>query len=142
MANSPQTDFAEAHRRHWRDAELLYCCERWGNADHLFGFSAECGLKAVMVRLGMMALDEHGNLERKYRKHFPSLWTEFSQFADGHLKARDLRLLPEGKSFSDWSVYNRYSRLGFTERQSVDRHRNAASKILRMVEEATIDAGS
>ena len=46
-------NFTEAHRRHWKDAKLLYAHRRWGNADHLFGFSAECGLKAVMTRLGM-----------------------------------------------------------------------------------------
>ena len=42
------TDFADAHRRHWEDAELLHDHGRWANADQLYGFSAECGLKAVM----------------------------------------------------------------------------------------------
>ena len=40
-------DFSNAHNRHWQDAELLFCDRRWANADHLYGFSAECGLKAV-----------------------------------------------------------------------------------------------
>ena len=26
-------DFADAHRRHWTDAELLFERERWANAD-------------------------------------------------------------------------------------------------------------
>ncbi len=43
-------DFADAHRRHG-GAELLFMSERLGNADHLYGLNAECGLKAVMERL-------------------------------------------------------------------------------------------
>ena len=46
-------DFSDAHRRHWEDAELLHAYSRWANADQLYGFSAECGLKAVMQVLGM-----------------------------------------------------------------------------------------
>ena len=38
-------DFSDAHVRHWRDAELLYAARCWGNADQLYGFSAECGLR-------------------------------------------------------------------------------------------------
>ena len=46
-------DFKDAHSRHWVDAELLFGKSRWANADHLYGFSVECGLKAVMAKLGM-----------------------------------------------------------------------------------------
>lgn len=46
-------DFADAHRRHWGDAELLFRSRRLGNADHLYGLSAECGLKAVAEGLEM-----------------------------------------------------------------------------------------
>ena len=53
-------DFADAHRRHWEDAELLYGHERWANTDQLYGFSAECGLKAVMRSLGMPAETDPG----------------------------------------------------------------------------------
>ena len=40
-------DFLDAHLRHWTDAELLYAAQRWANADHLYGISAECGLKGL-----------------------------------------------------------------------------------------------
>ena len=46
-------DFVDAHFRHWGDAELLFTNGRWANADQMYGFSAECGMKAVMVALGM-----------------------------------------------------------------------------------------
>ena len=45
--------WGRALQRHWEDAELLFSEKRLANADHLYGFSAECGLKAVMEALGM-----------------------------------------------------------------------------------------
>lgn len=55
MDGSPgwQADFFDAHERHWGDGEILFNAQRWANADHLYGLSAECGMKAVMVGLGM-----------------------------------------------------------------------------------------
>jgi hypothetical protein len=47
------TDFYDAHQRHWDDAELLYEKQRWANADHLYGMAAECGLKQLMLAFGM-----------------------------------------------------------------------------------------
>jgi hypothetical protein len=45
------TDYKNAARRHYKDAEILYSRLRWANADQLYGLAAECGLKAVMVGL-------------------------------------------------------------------------------------------
>ena len=47
------TDFLDAHKRHWADAEYLFNGSRWANADQLYGVSAECGLKRLMVAFGM-----------------------------------------------------------------------------------------
>ena len=48
-----KVDCRDAHDRHWHDGETLYAASRWANADHLYGISAECGLKAAMTGLGM-----------------------------------------------------------------------------------------
>ena len=40
---TPRVSFLDAHNRHWKDAELLFCRARLANADQLYGFSAECG---------------------------------------------------------------------------------------------------
>jgi len=62
-------DFYDAHERHWVDAELLRDKERWANADHLYGFAAECGLKRLMLAFGM-TLDASGKpSEREDRTH-------------------------------------------------------------------------
>ena len=77
-------DFADAHRRHWEDAELLLAHDRWANADQLYGFSAECGLKAVMRALGM-PVDSAGTPQKAaHRKHVQELWPVFQTFAAGH----------------------------------------------------------
>ena len=56
-------DFRDAAKRHWKDAEYLLEDERFAaNADHLFGMSAECALKAVMLSLGMQMV---GNMPEK-----------------------------------------------------------------------------
>ncbi len=124
--------FPKAHWRHWEDAELLYAHERWGNADHLFGFSAECGLKAVMAKYGM-PLDAFGHpRESSHRKHIQDLWEVFEQLISDH-GAASLGDLPAGSPFSDWSHRDRYSAQGYACRAAVDRHREAARSILRLV---------
>lgn len=66
-------DFLDAHRRHWCDAELLFNDSRWANADQMYGFSAECGLKAVMKGLGMQVDPVGIPVDERYRKHVQEL---------------------------------------------------------------------
>lgn len=77
-------DFTDAHRRHWEDAELLFARNRWANADQLYGFSSECGLKAVMKALGMPVDPTTGTPVKKvHREHVQDLWPVFTGFARG-----------------------------------------------------------
>lgn len=57
-------DFLDAHDRHWNDAEYLFAALRWANADHLYGLSAECGLKRLMIAFGM-PVTTSGNPQRR-----------------------------------------------------------------------------
>jgi len=52
--NSMPTDFRDAAERHFEDAGYLEAGNRPANADHLFGLSAECALKAVMQGLAQL----------------------------------------------------------------------------------------
>lgn len=105
-------DFFDAHRRHWEDAELLLEHHRWANSDQLYGFSAECGLKAVMKSWGM-PVDETGTpSEKQYRKHVQDLWGKFATFARNKEENRTLDLLPTDEPFSDWSHLDRYAHRG------------------------------
>ena len=101
-------DFVDAHRRHWGDAELLFDHDRWANADQLYGFSAECGLKAVMRTLGM-----HRRHERYAGTGASRAWAEalvdLREVRGRPGGARLLRSLPVGVPFSDWSQHDRYA---------------------------------
>ena len=130
-------DFVDAHRRHWTDAELLYGDRRWPNADHLYGLSAECGLKAVMRRLGMRA-----ETPRKYRKHVCELWPIFEDFARERNGVRYLKLLPGGEPFDDWSIDDRYAHREHFDQGRVGPHREAACGIRRMVRSMEQDGGA
>lgn len=131
-------DFADAHQRHWEDAELLFDHERLGNADQLYGFSAECGLKAVMEGLGMK-LDSSGRPPRKYARHVHDLWPLFREFASGHGKGRYARELAAENPFSDWSHHDRYAREGYAGSEEVSEHRAGAQQVRQMIQMADWD---
>ncbi len=122
-------DFADAHERHWQDAEQLFGQPRWANADHLYGLSAECGLKAVLET-------EKQPIEGQYRKHVDRLWRQFESFVDGRTTAPYLSKLPGGAPFQDWSVDQRYAHQRHFGRTQVEPHRDAARKIRDMVQHA------
>ena len=127
----PNANFTDAHRRHWEDAELLFANARWANADQLYGYSAECGLKLVMESLGMA---------RPQRMHVQELWPEFIAFAGSRREgARYLALLPSGEPFKDWSHHDRYAHQRHFSRQHTQRHREAANEVRGIAELALED---
>ncbi|MCC6156588.1 MAG: hypothetical protein IT350_00950 [Deltaproteobacteria bacterium] len=79
------TDFADAAGRHWTDAETLFDAKRWPNADQLYGFAAECTLKAIMVGLGMSVVADRPQYP-SHRVHIDKLWNEFRTFAAGQVE--------------------------------------------------------
>ena len=136
-------DFVDAHRRHWDDAELLFDHARWASADQMYGFSAECGLKAVMKALEMPVDDDTGApKKRRHWKHVQDLWPVFRTFAQGHGGARYSGRLPEDNPFRDWSHHDRYAHRGHWEEASLERHREAAREVLNVVQLAQQDGRS
>lgn len=113
---------------------MLFACERWANADHLYGFSAECGLKAIMVGEGM-PVDEKGSpKQRKYYEHIHKLWPIFNEFTVGLTEKAYLRELPSGAPFADWCHNDRYASREYFDRNRVDLHRKATRRIDNMVQ--------
>lgn len=130
-------DIADAHLRHWEDAESLFARGRWANADHLYGLSAECGLKAVMRERGMPVDDQGAPMERKHREHIDKLWPVYLDF----VKRRDgQRHLLGGEPFDDWSVHDSYANRSHFTRPNVAPHRAAARRICDIVELAITDS--
>ena len=132
-------DFTDAHRRHWSDAQLLFNHARWANADQLYGFSAECGLKAVMKALGMPVKTTGIPEEREHRKHIQEGWPTFATFVQGRGGARYLGMLSAGTPFADWSHHNRYANRTHFPQPDVRAHRKAARQVREMVRRAQKD---
>ena len=126
------TEFLDAHHRHWCDAEFLFNDGRFANADQLYGFCAECGLKAAMVRFGMR-VDERGRPEEPYSKHLPALWPLFKAFVAQQDARRHLPDFPEGNPFGNWTVHDRYRRADHATKTFVEHHRTGAQNVAEMV---------
>lgn len=131
-------DFLDAFERHRADGELLYNEKRWANADHMYGMAAECGLKAVMVGLGM-AVDSTGVPQRPHKVHVDHLWILFSTFATTQGAAAYAAMLPTANPFDDWSVNDRYAhRTNFVQGR-VDTHRQGFVQVDEIVITAVMD---
>jgi hypothetical protein len=133
------TDFRDAARRHLDDAELLLNGNRIPNADQLFGLSAECSLKAVMVALGM-ATDNAGTpKDRGHKLHMPDQWAAFQSFASGRLASRYLEPLEQQNPFADWSVDQRYCKNSSITARTARNHCAAAIQCWESLEILLID---
>lgn len=132
-------DFLGAFERHRADADLLLENERWPNADQLYGFAAECGLKAVMRALGMRLTNDGSPEMRSHRVHIDRLWSEFHAFAAGRGVEPYAVMLPVENPFSDWAVSQRYYRSEEITQDRVSRHQEALRHVHRVVSRARVD---
>jgi hypothetical protein len=131
-----KTDFVDAHKRHWEDAEILFKKERWANADHLYGFSAECGLKALILASGIKWNDgsdmpETKSERHRFRTHINELWDEYNSFIDGKLAAQ--YVIPSENPFSNWDASDRYAKENEFTQERVQQHQTAAKSIRKLV---------
>lgn len=140
-------DYAGAARRHLRDGELLYSRGRHANAGQLFGFAAECGLKAMLVAC-KVPVDADGGLppthpsrpERRHplREHVPVLIDRITQHGqlipDGMAATRYLATMPRLDDFKDWKIDHRYCREGALPLPSVAGWRLAAGEVGAMLD--------
>lgn len=134
-----QSNFFDAHRRHWQDAELLFRAERWANADHLYGMAGECGLKQLMLAFGMPFDDDRDRPQQgSDRKHIEGIWVRYETYRNGHYQGAGYAL-PGNNPFADWHVAQRYASQSSFSFASVEPHRQGASKIHQLVRKARRD---
>lgn len=133
------TNFRDASNRHFEDAELLLAQTREANADHLFGLSAECSLKAIMLALGMAVDTDGAPADRGYRVHMPELWAAFQSFAAGRLASRYLEPLDKANPFSDWAVDQRYWGRAAIAASAPANHKTAAAQCRQGLEKLLFD---
>jgi hypothetical protein len=130
------TDFKDAHDRHFADANTLYHANRWANADHLYGLSAECGLKALMVSFGMQ-LQTNGAPNKSDKEHINKLLPRYEAYRSGHHEGINYPL-SQTNPFTNWDVNQRYdSQVGFTQ-SAVDPHQQGAKCIKQLVMKAQL----
>lgn len=129
-------DFADAHGRHWEDAELLFGRKRWANADHLYGLSAECGLKAVMKGLGMRVDAQGRPKKRQHTKHGDQLWRAYGNFVKGRRKRN---YILAGAPFKNWSISDRYANRRHFAKSRVAPHRHATLRVRDLIQRARQD---
>ena len=87
---------------------------RNANAGQLFGFSVECGLKALLVRSGA-AVDADGNITRVtgLREHLPKLGqlvNNMTTLPDGRAANIIQSQLSHLNDMQDWHIDHRYWR--------------------------------
>lgn len=143
------TSYSESAKRHLDDGEYLWASGasvRLPNASQLFGFSAECALKAVLVGLGVPTHPAHGGVaDTKQYGHLPALWQQFAIYAAGPLGGKYLALLnpPAGgvAPFSTWGVNDRYAPDTWLAARypNVSTHREGARDCIALLELAQED---
>ena len=147
-----QVDYAEAARRHLHDAVALYTSGRHANAGQLFGFTAECGLKALLIACKVPPGPD-GGLSQKhpikpgnrhpFREHVPQLMDAIAQHGqlipDGASATRYMAGLPSLNHFTNWSIDHRYWREQALPIASVAEWRDAAVEVGTMIDQLTQD---
>jgi hypothetical protein len=133
-------DFADAHNRHWDDAERLFFAERWANADHLYGVAAECGLKRLMQVFGMDVGKDGSPKKSDDRKHIDKIWHRYETYRSGHAQGASYSLPTISRSpFDNWEASQRYAKESAFHQGHVAPHRSGAEFVRRLLAQARRD---
>ena len=132
-------DFLDAHKRHWEDAQLLEGNGRLPNADQLYGVSAECGLKRLMIYFGMtLVADSLTGIDKpadiKNMVHADKIWSRYQSHLSGTLASR--YTLPQSNPFFDWNVNQRYAHTKNFDSSRLANHRKGAELVKGLIKQA------
>jgi hypothetical protein len=156
MSTAPATPapvaYEHAARRHLADAETLFGQGRLANAGQLYGFVAECGLKAMLLACGVTPGADGGipgehptkpGKSHPLRQHLPSLTGRIASHGqlipDGQQATRYMATMCSLGHFNDWSVDHRYLRDAALPLASVGKWRQAAKEVSTMLDQAKQD---
>lgn len=128
-------DYLDAMERHWLDAEHLFQLTppRLANADQLYGLSAECGLKALMMKWGMTLNGIQAPSDRDDRTHIDKIWDRYETYRQGRFTTL---ALPPTNPFDDWSIHHRYAHQSSFQQAAVDGHKQGAAMVWQIVDDA------
>lgn len=132
------SDFLDASKRHWDDAESLYANQRWANADHLYGLAAECGLKRLMQVFGMQTDAGGKPVLGDDSVHGNAIWLRYETYR-GNSPLGPRYGLPNGLPFSNWHIAHRYANQSNFNSQIIEPHRNGASAVIVLLKQAELE---
>lgn len=123
----------QAAKRHWRDAETLLGAQPSAieNADQLLGYAAD---SVANIILDLAATAEGRRFAPPDAVHINLGWNELVGLKQGRKFSSCLRSLPSSNPFKDWSVRQRYSCDGSITMQALDNHKNAAKRLLDVLD--------
>lgn len=124
-------NYPNAAVRHWKDAVLLESGNRVENADHHYGFAAECAIKKVLI--AFPAFSASGVLDSSYKQHINLLWDKVRHQSLQKSYPQLLAILKVTNSFSDWDVNQRYFVNGAVTSAALASHKKIASRLLGAV---------
>jgi hypothetical protein len=131
------SDFLDAHHRHWQDAEQLFSAQRWANADHLYGLAAECGLKRLMLAFGMSVSTTGSPSSNDDRVHANGVWARYETYRSAHPRGANYGL-PSSNPFQNWHVSQRYAHQRHFNQGRADGHREGARRVGELINRASI----
>lgn len=130
-----KTDFLDAHRRHWDDAERLFQAQRWATADHLYGVAAECGLKRLMQVFGMPVNTAGSPNQKDDRVHADGVWARYESYRSGNMSGAGYGL-PSANPFNNWHVSDRYAHQGQFNQPGAAVHQQGAKLVCDLIAKA------
>ena len=131
-------DYLDAYRRHLSDADRLFDDQRFPNADHLYGLSAECGLKAIMLKFGMPMNNDMPD-KKADMKHANVIWMRYESYRCGFDAAGKYAL--SANPFSDWSITQRYDHRADFDETRTRPHKAGAEVVANLVRMVDTDMG-
>lgn len=132
-------DFIDSHSRHYDDANHLFSINRFANADQLYGFSVECGLKSLMIAFGM-PFDQSQQIpqNRDDRVHADRVWDKYESYRSAHSSGANY-ILSNTNPFNNWNASQRYENQSSYNNATVNPHKNAADQVRQLVKKAQLD---
>jgi hypothetical protein len=130
-------NFSASAQRHYSDGLLLSEQDRLPGADHFFGIAAECAIKTVLERAGLLTLDDSGKPNRPYYKHCPDIWDEYAVAHGQDASLRRLPLPPVNPFSRTWHINDRYSDGSTVGQSALEAHKSGAMAALEIMEAFT-----
>lgn len=133
------TDFIDSHSRHCDDADHLFSASRFANADQLYGFSVECGLKSLMMAFGM-TLDQNGlrPQNKNDQVHADGVWDRYESYRSAHTSGANY-ILSNANPFINWNASQRYENQSSFNVGIVTPHKAAAQQVRQLVKKAQLE---